>query len=147
MTTIPMPPLALRQSVGIEDEKFFDNPWAMHAFGDEVPHSAYRRVLDFGCGCGRVARQMLLQSADLPDRYLGVDLFKPSIDWCTDNLARAGFGFRHMDVFNAQLNPEGKVQVALPTDEKVQPSQCAFGLYAYHRTKSRVLFQRMYSCA
>ena len=115
-----MPPLHLRQSVGVEDLKFFENPWAMHAFGDEVPADKYRRVFDFGCGCGRVARQMLLQGSDIPERYLGVDLFLPSIEWCADNLslANGGFEFRHMDVFNAQLNPGGQVQVPIPTDER-----------------------------
>lgn len=119
MTEIPMPPIPLRQSVGVEDEKFFDNPWGMLTFGDEVPANKYKRVFDFGCGCGRVARQMLLQTSDIPARFVGVDLFQPSIDWCSENLTpvNAAFEFRHVNVYNAQLNPNGSAQVPLPAEE------------------------------
>ena len=117
---LPMPPVALRRSVGVEDPVHFENPHGILAFSDHVPAEKYRRVFDFGCGCGRVARQMLLQTSNIPERYLGVDLFQPSIDWCNDNLtpANANFEFKHVDVYNAQLNPTGIQQAPLPTEEK-----------------------------
>jgi SAM-dependent methyltransferase len=115
--TLPIPPLHLRQSVGVEGVEFFENPYAMLAFGEHVPADKYDSVLDFGCGCGRVARQMLLQSDSVPNRYLGVDLYKPSIEWCSENLNKPGFEFRHINVYNAQLNPEGVLQSPIPTDE------------------------------
>ena len=115
----PMPPASLRRSVGVEDTVFFENPHGVLAFGDMVPADKYDRVFDFGCGCGRVARQMLLQSSHVPSRYYGVDLFRPSIDWCRDNLSKANpnFVFEHVDVFNPQLNPGGIDQAPMPTDE------------------------------
>ena len=105
---IPMPPVELRRSVGLEGTEQFENPYGVLAFGDDVPAENYTSVLDFGCGCGRVARQMLLQSHSVPARYLGLDLYKPSIDWCQSNLKAAGFEFRHLNAYNIGLNPQGE---------------------------------------
>lgn len=109
----PIPPIELRRSVGIEDTALFDNPTGNLTFGTTIPGELYRRVLDFGCGCGRVARQMLLQSAHVPERYQGLDLYRPSILWCQQNLARPGWEFRHVDVFNVGFNPRGREQESL----------------------------------
>jgi len=113
---IAMPPVELRRTVGVEDVVHFENPHRMLVFGDAVPADNYGSVFDFGCGCGRVARQMLLMQPDqVPKRFVGVDLYAPSIDWCKTHLAavNANFVFRHFDVFNAGLNPSGSRQ-ALP---------------------------------
>jgi SAM-dependent methyltransferase len=67
-------------------------------------------VLDFGCGCGRIARQ-LLQQEDPPRKYLGIDIHKGMIRWDQDNLALGGFAFQHHDVYNRGLNPEGPTRV------------------------------------
>jgi SAM-dependent methyltransferase len=106
----PFPPLPLRQTVGIEDLAFFDNPTGALIFGEDVAPERYRRVLDFGCGCGRVARQLLMQGAHRPEYYLGLDLHRPSIDWCAADLSAFDpkFEFQHLDIFNAGLNPLGK---------------------------------------
>jgi SAM-dependent methyltransferase len=117
---LPLPPVSLRRSVGVEDPVFFENPHGILAFGDLVPAEKYDRVFDFGCGCGRVARQMLLQSEHVPSQYYGVDLFEPSISWCRENLTAVNpnFQFDHVDVYNAQLNPGGTAQAPVPTDQK-----------------------------
>jgi len=105
---LPIPPFEMRQLVGPTDESAFDN-----ATGDsilEVPDSQFAAVLDFGCGCGRLARQ-LIQQRVRPLRYLGFDLHPGMIRWCQQNLAprASGFEFRHHDVENAYFNPgEGK---------------------------------------
>jgi SAM-dependent methyltransferase len=116
----PMPPLELRRSVGHEGTRDFENPYGDLTFGADVPAENYASVLDFGCGCGRVARQMMLQTRARPERYLGVDLYQPSIRWCRDHLTRfdAGFRFEHMNVFNASLNPRGKARAAIPTKDR-----------------------------
>lgn len=109
---LPLPPVPLRRSVGVEDPRYFENPTGELVFGDAVPAENYRAVLDFGCGCGRIARQMLQQKSSVPDRYLGVDLYKPSIDWCSAQLTpfNPAFVFEHHDFFNAGLNPGGSKQ-------------------------------------
>ncbi len=73
----------------------------------DLPLSCYESVFDFGCGCGRIARQ-LLQQNPRPKRYLGIDLHKGMIEWCRKNLAPhdRSFEFHHHDVFSACLNPD-----------------------------------------
>jgi SAM-dependent methyltransferase len=75
-------------------------------------------VLDIGCGCGKLARFLHLNPAL---RYVGVDLFKPSILWCRRAFAHAAdrFRFEHFDGYSALYNPGGAVQVRdyrLPVD-------------------------------
>jgi SAM-dependent methyltransferase len=114
---IPIPPIQLRRTVGIEDTSFFDNPHRDLVFGKDVNPDNYQSVFDFGCGCGRTARQMMLHRAHVPQKFVGVDLYKPSIDWCTQNLTSLSgqFRFYHHDFYNAGLNPNGsKAAVAFP---------------------------------
>lgn len=114
---IPMPPVELRRSVGLEGTEHFENPHGVLAFGDDVDAANYESVLDFGCGCGRVARQMLLQSHSVPSRYLGLDLYRPSIEWCQKNLRAPGFDFVHLNAFNIGLNPDGLRLASIDTKE------------------------------
>jgi SAM-dependent methyltransferase len=117
---LPMPPVPLRRSVGVEDEAFVENPHGLPVFGDDLRPSDYESVLDFGCGCGRIARQLLLQHAHRPQRYLGVDLFRPSIEWCQQNLTPHAphFEFRHLNAYNPGLNPEGVAQASIQSAEQ-----------------------------
>lgn len=110
---LPMPPLEMRQMVGPTDVGAFDNPSGAPVF-PELPAEAYRSVLDFGCGCGRLARQMIQQETQ-PDAYLGIDLHPVMIDWCRNNLTPAApnFEFQHHDVRYPERNPgEGKPETA-----------------------------------
>ena len=68
------------------------------------------RVLDLGCGCGRVGRWLL--STSRPERYVGIDLHAGMIEWCQTNLAAPGFEYVHQDVVNPGLNPNGSFSVA-----------------------------------
>jgi SAM-dependent methyltransferase len=97
----------MRLLVGPTDEALFDNPGRGLVF-PEIPAEAYDSVLDFGCGCGRLARQ-LIQQRPRPRAYLGIDLHGGMVRWCRDHLApRApGFRFEHHDVWNAAFNPQG----------------------------------------
>ena len=108
--SIPIPPLNLRQTVGVEATAPFENPHGDLVFGDAVAPENYRSMFDFGCGCGRIARKVMLQRMNVPERYVGIDLFKPSIKWCTQNLTRLNhrFVFLHHNFYNRGLNPGGK---------------------------------------
>jgi SAM-dependent methyltransferase len=110
---LPLPPLALRHLVGPLEDRFFDNASGAPIF-PELRAEAYDSVLDFGCGCGRLARQ-LVQQKPRPRRYLGLDLHAGMVDWCRRNLAphATGFDFQHHDVRNLGLNPNGHAS-ALP---------------------------------
>jgi SAM-dependent methyltransferase len=103
----------MRELVGPTDPAEFHNPSGNLVY-PYLPADAYEAVLDFGCGCGRVARQ-LLQQRRPPQRYLGIDLHRGMIEWCRQNLApRApGFEFVHHDVQNTSFNPgPGKPEAA-----------------------------------
>lgn len=108
-TDLPIPPLQMREMVGPTEIAAFDNPSGVPVFPD-LPGDAYESVFDFGCGCGRLARQMIQQSSP-PRRYVGVDLHPAMVSWCQENLAprAAGFEFIHHDVAHPTRNPgEGK---------------------------------------
>ncbi len=67
------------------------------------------RVLDVGCGCGRVARP-LSGYLTPPGTYDGFDVNKAAIDYCV--LAYEGqtnFRFLRVDRRTARYNPEGRV--------------------------------------
>lgn len=116
---VPLPPMDIRALTGRRDLEDYENP-----SGDLVyPYldaAAYESVLDFGCGCGRTARQMLLQRT-APTRYLGIDLDARHIPWCQENLTRVAphFQFAHHDVFNPVLNPDPDKprQLPFPTED------------------------------
>jgi SAM-dependent methyltransferase len=102
---LPMPPLAYRVWVGPVDEDSYENPSGSPVYPD-FPPERYDSVFDFGCGCGRVARQLILQRPR-PRRYVGIDVHPELIDWCRANLEPAadGFHFHHHDVFDSLVNP------------------------------------------
>jgi len=109
----------MRRLVGHTDVAKFDNPGGEPVF-PIIPSEAYDSVLDFGCGCGRVARQ-LIQQRPRPRSYLGIDAHKGMVQWCERNLApRApGFRFEHHDVLNLAFNPDGPREVAeLPAADR-----------------------------
>jgi SAM-dependent methyltransferase len=101
---LPMPPFEMRQLVGPTDEVAFDNPSGDLIF--EIPEAQFDSVLDFGCGCGRLARKMMQQRVR-PRRYVGFDLHPGMIRWCRENLLprATGFEFLHHDVSNPSFNP------------------------------------------
>lgn len=118
-TTLPLPPLEYRRLVSpIVDESYYDNPDGSYIWGPlDIPPlqagEAYRKVFDFGCGCGREARRLLLQHHK-PQRYVGLDINPGMIDWCRKNLSQPGFEFFHHDVWNVNYAPNNTKNRVLP---------------------------------
>lgn len=102
---LPFPPMEMRVLVGPTEDGLFDNPNGSLVFSGLEP-AQFRSVLDFGCGCGRIARQMI-QQRPRPQRYAGIDLHAGMVNWCNRNLAphAPGFTFHHHDVFYGGFNP------------------------------------------
>jgi SAM-dependent methyltransferase len=102
---LPLPPLEMRKLVGPVEDDAFDNPSGMLVY-PYLDAAVFESVFDFGCGCGRVARQ-LIQQHPRPTRYVGIDLHLGMIRWCQQNLApyAPSFEFLHHDVFNHHFNP------------------------------------------
>lgn len=117
----PFPPLRLKKSVGPVSDEYYDNKRGSAVFGADIPFVNYRSVFDFGCGCGRIARQMMLQNEAVPEKYVGIDLFEDSILWARKNLTKFNdrYTFYHHDVHNAQFNP-GSVELTaqFPVSDK-----------------------------
>lgn len=83
--------------------------------GGLLPHE---RVLDLGCGVGRMALP-LTQYLDAAGLYRGADVAQPCIDWCARVITPAypNFQFVHLDAAHPLYNPQGSVtgeRVTLP---------------------------------
>jgi SAM-dependent methyltransferase len=111
---LPLPPLEMRRLVGPFDPDAYDNPTGTLVY-PWLSEETYESVFDFGCGCGRVARQLMLQKPG-PSSYVGVDLHAGMIDWCNDNLhpLAPNFSFHHHDVFNVRHNPGPEKPLTAP---------------------------------
>jgi len=84
------------------------------------------RVLDIGCGIGRMAR-VLVPVLRPPGSYDGFDITAPGIRWCQAHYrdTPAPFRFRHADVHNAVYNPQGR---AAATDYRFPYADGSFDL-------------------
>jgi SAM-dependent methyltransferase len=97
----------MRKLVGPTRIRDYDNPQKKMIFRF-LNKDDYKRVFDFGCGCGRLARQLLMQKF-MPEKYTGIDLHRGMIDWCKRNLSpiNENFKFQHYNAFNISFNRWG----------------------------------------
>lgn len=73
------------------------------------------RVLDMGCGIGRMARP-LAGFLGPEGRYDGFDASPGPIAWCRRRYAdRPSFAFAHLDVHNARYHPAGRIPARAAT--------------------------------
>lgn len=150
---LPVPPFEMRQLVGPTDPAMFDNPSRAPVFSG-MPDGAYDNVFDFGSGCGRLARQMMQQSA-VPLKYRGIDLHEGMVRWCQENLTPANpdFTFAHHNVFNPGFNPDPSLPrfAPLPIEDGAVTLMIAWSVFThttqrqtehYVREAARVLNDR-----
>lgn len=78
------------------------------ALGNLRPH---HRVLDVGCGIGRMAIP-LTDYLSSEGGYWGFDIVSSGIEWCQSRISSSypHFHFQHCDVFNQHYNKDGKVR-------------------------------------
>ena len=67
------------------------------------------RVLDIGCGYGRLPHA--LRRNGFAGTYLGIDVLKKHVRWCSKRLGEPRFRFRHADIKNERYNPSGSLAV------------------------------------
>lgn len=69
------------------------------------------RVLDVGCGCGRIAIP-LSRYLDASGSYEGFDIVPEPVRWCQESISARypNFQFRVADIYNAAYNPNGHFQ-------------------------------------
>lgn len=106
----------MRELVGPRDAAAFDQRPGDPVFPTLRDEHQYDFVLDFGCGCGRIARRLALAAAPIPKRYVGCDLHAGMIAWDNQNLAPRlpGFTFIHQNVFNRGFNPDPRLPHTAP---------------------------------
>lgn len=101
-----IPPPWIQSMGGFQDFKEVGDEFAQHLKW-YCTLQPYHRVLDVGCGIGRMARPLVPYLTT--GSYDGIDIMRESIEWCREAYAsHANFRFRWADVFNAQYNREGR---------------------------------------
>ena len=93
---IPEPPVNLRKRVtNIEDPSAYWNS-ALKSYGEFFSIlKEYRelqsinRLLDWGCGCGRLA-SLFMKHSSIKEIY-GCDIDKEAMEWCCENLKKGNF--------------------------------------------------------
>jgi SAM-dependent methyltransferase len=68
--------------------------------------TASSRVLDIGCGVGRLPIGIRAEFGSL-QHYTGVDVDAGSIAWCQKHISGADVSFVHLDLANERYNPTG----------------------------------------
>ncbi len=106
---VPPEELIREHSGGIDRERFV-------SMGDEiVQHSLIgsarllpsHRVLDVGCGCGKLARP-LTRFLNSEGGYDGIDITREVINWCAERYQDyPNFRFHFADLHNDRYNPGG----------------------------------------
>lgn len=109
---LPVPPKE-RNFVGDGDYKAIGVEFLRHfvSLGGLRPNE---RVLDIGCGIGRMALPLTLYLDPESGSYEGVDIVAEGIAWCQRAISRAypNFRFRHLDLRNELYNPNGSGSAA-----------------------------------
>jgi SAM-dependent methyltransferase len=79
----------------------------MAMLAEYTPILPHHNVLEIGSGIGRDAIPLTRLLGN--GTYLGIDIIKRSIDWCTENITKAhpNFTFWHFDAQDQLHNPEG----------------------------------------
>ncbi len=81
---------------------------------DKIGLSTSSRLLDWGCGAGRLAVGIVEKMGRI-DQYHGVDIQKHLVDWAERHLGdRPGFTFTHVDLANPRYNPGGTAERTIP---------------------------------
>ncbi len=107
------PPKKIRAFIGIQDKKDFKivGEEFFKYFVELGRLKPYERVLDVGCGIGRMAVP-LTRYLNEKGSYEGFDIWAEGINWATKNITPKfpNFHFKFVNVQNKSYNPKGKLK-------------------------------------
>jgi len=99
-----VPPRLLDQNNSFEGGPMMVDMLRQHA-GLQPSH----RVLDIGCGIGRIAAPLTEYLSD-QGSYVGLDIVKSAVTWMQKHYTdHPRFTFHHLDIHNSAYNPKGKI--------------------------------------
>ena len=91
------------------------------------------RILDIGSGQGRLAIGLQAAYPSIKS-YTGIDVHRPSVDWCNRHLAKKNFQFIHVDTPNERYNPKGsKRDRRFPIDDGSVDIAFLYSVFAHMR--------------
>lgn len=101
-----VPPRRYRLPGWYADSRGIGNRW-LEIFRNEIGLRGDERVLDIGCGSGRIAAP--LTASLVRGSYEGFDVNRASVGWCTRAITprHPNFHFQVADIHNALYNPGG----------------------------------------
>lgn len=81
------------------------------------------RILDIGCGIGRMAVPLTQYIDPAKGSYRGIDPVTGGINWCQQNVSPSypNFEFRHLDIAHSLYNPKGAInglELELPFESR-----------------------------
>jgi SAM-dependent methyltransferase len=107
-----LPPRSMRGRMcgdAFRSDSFFLQSGVVEAtrFSARLGYTKSSRIVDVGCGLGRLATGMLAEFGDV--QYLGIDANQDFVRWCQENIERyhPNFRFVHLDIANELYNPAG----------------------------------------
>ena len=133
-TGIPLPPLSFRMGGDHfrNDESFIASA---HAEVDRLSRlvnlSEQSRILDWGCGAGRLAIG-IADRFGRADRYSGVDVQRHLINWARWHLGKIeSFEFSFVDIKNERYNPDGQSPNAIPGNSGYYDIFYAYSVFSH----------------
>ena len=103
---------------------------------------AKSRLIDFGCGPGRVAIGLICSGWH--GSYLGVEVKEVHVRWTTAEITSRfpEFRFVRVDAPNARYNPRGSEAHRVPVDDESVDLICAFSVFTHMLSDDTVTYLR-----
>lgn len=107
--TIPLPPEELQDCVGGKSFESIGKIF-LNFFRDYCDLKPNEKILDVGCGCGRIAIP-LTKFLTKRGCYAGFDTNRDAISWCNKNINKhyKNFHFKYANIYNSVYNPQGTI--------------------------------------